>query len=308
MKTFPALLAAHVARPVTTLCTCFQITRQDGQILRFTDHDQDLVVSGETYRSAVGYDRSAIANSIGAGVDNVEVQFITFTSGGITAADIRAGLYDHASVLVFVANWANPADGTGPMRAGYTGELTVTNTGVGKGELRGLMQLYTRKFIEVYSPECRADFGDTRCGFNLGQVMVAGVVTGVTNRRTFQATLSGLGSPPSPIGVGSPVTLHAGYFDGGGLEFITGPNAGKVYEVRQQLDGVGSPSTGNPQFTLFLTVPYDIEVGHAFTVYPGCDKQVSTCRDRYHNTLNFRGEPYVPGTDVLMNVTMPGDT
>lgn len=304
MKTVAAALAAHIARPVTTLCTCFRLTRQDGVVLRFTDHDRDVVVSGETYTAAVGYDRTAVENRVGAGVDNVDVRFVTFTNGGITADDIRAGLYDHASVRMFVVNWANPADGAIAIREGYVGELTVTKTGVGKGELRGLTQVFARRFIRVYSPECDADFGDERCKFDLAQVTVNGAVTSAADRRTFRAELVGIGSPSS-----LPSPLPAGYFDGGGLTFTAGANVGKTYEVRSQDEGIGSPPTGDPGITLFLPTPYAIQPGDTFTLYPGCGKQFEAdCRDRWHNTKNFRGQPRVPGTDRLMNVTMPGDS
>lgn len=33
-----------------------------------------------------------------------------------------------------------------------------------------------------------------------------------------------------------------------------------------------------------------------------CDKQLSTCRDTFHNVINFRGEPFVPGIDRLLQV------
>jgi uncharacterized phage protein (TIGR02218 family) len=31
----------------------------------------------------------------------------------------------------------------------------------------------------------------------------------------------------------------------------------------------------------------------------GCDRQLETCRSRFANVVNFRGEPYLPGTDLL---------
>ena len=40
-----------------------------------------------------------------------------------------------------------------------------------------------------------------------------------------------------------------------------------------------------------------------FAPYPGfalgCDKRFATCRDRFANTLNFRGFPYMVGNDML---------
>lgn len=34
--------------------------------------------------------------------------------------------------------------------------------------------------------------------------------------------------------------------------------------------------------------------GDAFTIYPGCDKQQSTCSAKFNNLIHFRGFPYVP--------------
>jgi len=31
----------------------------------------------------------------------------------------------------------------------------------------------------------------------------------------------------------------------------------------------------------------------------GCDKSLATCATRFANAVNFRGEPYLPGIDLL---------
>jgi len=42
-----------------------------------------------------------------------------------------------------------------------------------------------------------------------------------------------------------------------------------------------------------------VSTGHAdFEL--GCDQRLSTCRDRFANSLNFRGFPYMVGNDVLL--------
>ena len=43
MKTFSPSLAAHLAGGITTLCTCWRITRSDGAVLGFTDHDRTII-------------------------------------------------------------------------------------------------------------------------------------------------------------------------------------------------------------------------------------------------------------------------
>ena len=88
MKTVSAALKVHLASEVTTICTCWRITRRDGAVFRFTDHDVDLLVEGETYVAAVGYTRTAIAANADMSVDNMDVNGI-FDDASITEADLR---------------------------------------------------------------------------------------------------------------------------------------------------------------------------------------------------------------------------
>ena len=40
-------------------------------------------------------------------------------------------------------------------------------------------------------------------------------------------------------------------------------------------------------------------VGARVELLEGCDKSLATCAGRFGNALNFRGEPYLPGIDLL---------
>ena len=37
----------------------------------------------------------------------------------------------------------------------------------------------------------------------------------------------------------------------------------------------------------------------AVELIEGCDKSLATCAARFGNAANFRGEPYLPGMDLL---------
>ena len=161
-KTISSGLEAHTAQEVTTLATCWQITRRDGTVLRFTDHDQDLPVGGEQYLAAVGYERSPVESSDSARPSSVEVRGI-LDSPTITEIDIRAGLYDYAEVELFAVNWQNTSQGILRIRKGRTGEIRTLRDGTFEGEIRGLASLFSRNIVELYGPECRADLGDARC-------------------------------------------------------------------------------------------------------------------------------------------------
>ncbi|MFO1156620.1 MAG: TIGR02217 family protein [Rhodospirillales bacterium] len=73
VRTIPAGLAAHVAGGVTTVCTCWKLTRLDGAAFYFTDHDADVVVDNAVYVAASGFSRSAIATNAQLAVDNADL-------------------------------------------------------------------------------------------------------------------------------------------------------------------------------------------------------------------------------------------
>ncbi|MGI3212890.1 baseplate hub protein [Roseovarius tibetensis] len=162
MKSTSTALAAHLAGPVTTLATCWRISRIDGREFFFTDHDRDLAFEGNLYRASSGYSRTAIAGDASLSVDNLDVEGV-FDSAAITEEELRAGLFDQAEVRIFIVNWADPAMGALRMRRGWFGEVVLSEQDIFRTELRGMTQALQQRIGELYSPECRADLGDHRC-------------------------------------------------------------------------------------------------------------------------------------------------
>ncbi len=348
MKAVSTALAAHLAGSVTTLATCWRITRLDGVVFRFTDHDQDLEVDGEVYAASAAYSRTAISNDAGMGVDNLDAEGV-LDSAAVTEEELRAGLFDQAEVRIFLVNWAAPAMGALRLRRGWFGEVVLTEQGVFRTELRGLTQALQRRIGELYSPECRADLGDHRCRVPVWPAVVARetayalgdhvrVATGagsgsqVYENRHYRCIVAGTTSEVEPVfdtTVGQQTTdgtslfeaVEAwsrsgtvvdavdrttftvavdepravdGWFAGGVLAWESGANAGRSIEVKAWTQATGA-------IELFLPVGYPIAVGDLFRLHPGCDKRLDTCIERFANVLNFRGEPYVPGQDLLMS-------
>lgn len=161
-KGWPSELITHMQGPVTTVCTCWEIIRQDGTVFYFTDHDQDLVISGQTYRSSVGYTRSAIATSSDLKTDNVELTGI-FDDSTITNDDLQSGLFDFAEVLLFLVNWADVSMGTGALRRGNLGDVQGMPSGIFVTQLNGLIAVLNHNVGFLYQPTCRSDVGDSLC-------------------------------------------------------------------------------------------------------------------------------------------------
>ena len=197
MKTVPAGLQTHLDAGVTTLATLWKVTRRDGTVLGFTDHDADLVVGGVTYTAATGYTRTAIQSSADFAVDNLDLEGI-LASGAVTEADIRAGLYYGAQVIISVCNYADLASGTVELRRGWLGQIRVRQ-GTYVAELRGLTDRLQQTIGRVYGRECDADLGDTRCGVRLDPPTWQ-ASTAYTQRQTADAATGSVVQPTSANG------------------------------------------------------------------------------------------------------------
>lgn len=277
MKTISANLQTHLDSTVTTIATCWKVTRTDSTVLGFTDHDTDIVYSSVTYYASTGFTPTSLSGRADLSVDNLEVDGV-LDSSFITEDDLRNGLYDYATVEVFQINYNSIADGIIKMRKGKIGEVTI-NRGQFIAELRGLLQHLQQVVGEVYSVTCRADLGDSRCGVNLATYTYSGTVTDVTSNLVFSDSV---------------VSQNDDYYNFGLLTWLTGSNAGLSIEIRDFVSATGT-------FSLYEYMQNDILVGDTFEVYAGCDKKLSTCLNKFNNVLNFRGEPYVPGRDELLN-------
>jgi uncharacterized phage protein (TIGR02218 family) len=47
--------------------------------------------------------------------------------------------------------------------------------------------------------------------------------------------------------------------------------------------------------TTFLPRCALFNAGDGVTLYPGCDKTIDTCKNKFNNNLNFQGEPHFAG-------------
>ncbi len=276
MKQLSLNMKSHIDGEVTSLATCWSLTRQDGAALYFTDFDRDLLVEGNLYKAESGYSRSAIDNTSGLTVDNLDI-IGSLNSAAITEQDLMAGLYDFAEVTIFMVNWQDLSMGRIPLRKGWLGEISFED-GRFTAELRGLGQALVSEIGEVYTPTCRVDLGGSACGIDLGALQETDTVAAVASRSQFT------------------LTSYDGADDvlaGGGLTVTGGLNSGRSVEIQSWIQLTRT-------ITLLFDLPFDLAVGDPVQFYPGCDKRFATCRDVFGNQINFRGFPHIPGTDALL--------
>jgi uncharacterized phage protein (TIGR02218 family) len=279
MKQLAPGLQAHLDTGTTTLCWCWRLTRRDGVVIGFTDHDRDLTFDSTMFEAQAGFTATEIRDSVGLSVDNLEVES-ALVSDRLDEAGLAGAKFDEAKIEIFRVNWQS-TDQRVLMRVGSLGEVRRAGTAFA-AEVRGLAHYMGQPSGRLYQHNCDVDVGSTRCGINLNAAGFKGTgdVVAATSRRRFSA--AGLDG------------FAAGWFTRGLLTFTSGANAGRAIEVKRHTLAGGAAT-----LELWQETAEPIATGTTFTVTAGCDKALATCATKFANTLNFRGFPDMPGNDFL---------
>ncbi len=287
MRSVPPALAAHLATGATTLCNAWRITRRDGLVLGFTDHDRDLVVEGLGFKAAAAIAGSESALAAGLAVTGAELSG-ALSDASLSDADLAAGLYDGASVDILLVNWMDPTQAL-LLRRGIIGEVRAAD-GAFTAEIRAVSDALNQTRGRLFSAGCDADLGDARCGVDLAApgFFADGAVAAADG--ALRLRVDGLD------------TFADGHFARGRLAFTSGANADFATEVkshRREADAV--------VIRLWQRPPFAVADGDGFRVTAGCDKLFATCAGRFANAARFRGFPHIPGNDFVITVAVPGE-
>lgn len=276
MSGYPAALEAHLAREITTLCHCWRLTRRDGTVFGFTDHDRRLVLDGTAFEPDSGFSASEARDTLGLAVDTVDVEGALF-SAGIRDSDVAAGLYDGAVVQTYLVNWRAPAE-FALIRTATIGKITRSDNRF-VAELESAVHALDRVNGRIVSRRCDAELGDSRCRFLLDQPGFKASDTVAALRAPDAVAAAALGG------------FAAGWFSHGTLTWTTGARAGRTDRVLDHRTSAGEV------ILAVETALGDVEAGDGFTIRAGCDKSFATCKAKFSNAINFRGFPHLPGND-----------
>lgn len=282
MRALPEGLKSHLASGATTLCRCWRLSRTDGQVLGFTDHDRPLVFEGVTFSTTEGLEASGDVTKAGLGVGGLEIAG-AFSSAAIDAADLHSGRYDGAGVTLWLVNWAD-VDERVVLREGTLGEVTRAD-GAFRAEVRGPMQRLETVRGRAITTSCDADLGDGRCQVDLGMLARSASVQSVDGARLVVAGIE---------------ALDAGWFAGGVCAVGDGAEAGaRRLVVAHTVEASGVVVTLREALV-------SLAAGDTLTLTPGCDKQFATCRTKFSNARNFQGFPHLPGNDRAFSYVRGG--
>jgi uncharacterized phage protein (TIGR02218 family) len=265
------------SQDLETVATWWRVLRRDGVALGFTTHDRDLWFDGVLHRATPGIVPSAIRRSADFQPDSAEVEGV-LSHDSISGDDLAAGRFDGARVLIGIVDWE-----TGETQVLYRGAIGTVSEEAGKftAELQSRKAELLRDPIPRTSPNCRASFCGPGCSLSPA-------------RFTHEAVLIG-----SDTGANS-VTVSSGAYGpnlvGGSIRWLDGPHAGSVMNI-VAADGL----------VLMLDTLIDNAVapGMRAVLREGCDRTLQTCAARFGNAINFQGEPFLPGNDLVARYPSP---
>ena len=270
------------------LANLYTLTLRDGSLCRWTSADTDLTVGQTTWTcpDASGstcpiLKRGAIRNSRGLEVQTTDLTLLCgdalFLSGVHVQRFALNGGFDGTHVRIDLAvmpAWGDTSAGALCLFEGQVAGVDPSSTAVVlhlKSELEKLELPMPRR---RWQPQCNSTLGDAGCGLSLASLTASGTLAaGCTPTHIYGAS----GSPD-------------GHWTNGVLTLTSGRLAGSRRAVQAYTGGV---------ITLAIPLLEAPGKGDTFTLSPGCDRQRSTCCDRYHNGSRFSGCPVIPVPETV---------
>ena len=267
---------AFLASDLEGVAVFWRIYRRDGVALAFTSHDRDLWLDGLHHRAAPGMVPSATRRSARLDDDSAEVEG-ALTHDSISEADLVAGRFDRAAIAVGVVDWDTCEHAV--LYRGTLGEIAVSD-GTFSADLRSAKTALDVDPAPRTSPLCRARFCGPGCALNAERYTVTAAVA--SSSVDFETIAF--------VCVDHALFLH------GEMVWLDGAGAG----LRARI--VDADTSG-----LMLDRPVDAEPvpGTRARLLQGCDRTLATCATRFGNALNFRGEPFLPGNDLIARYAGP---
>lgn len=257
----------------------YTITTVQGDVLRYTNYDFDLIVAGNVYSSEGPIiSREGISLSLGIEVDNLSI-LIDCTDdnkwNGINVVQaFHNGQLDGARFKLerIFMDTNTPTDTSADTIKLFEGRIIepeLDRNSIQASVASDMDELNVQMPRNLYQPSCTNTLFDSACGLSRQNFMVPTLIeSGSTAARLL-----------------CQVNHPQGWFTQGVVEFLEGGNIGLKRTIRMHESGI-----------LLLTLPL-LEVpqtGQRINVYPGCDKRLETCQNRFSNFSRFRGAPFIP--------------
>ena len=264
----------------------YTITLYDGTVLYYTTADRDRVYNGHTYiSSGLLIKRGSITEKCGTDVAELKINIYptTATIGGIGfIAACHNGIFDYAEVKLerlYYDYFGGTYKGSIVKFDGIiVNDITIERDHA-EITVSSYAYLLTLNWpINLYESTCIWQLYGTGCGLTKASFTISGSVATYAGN-TLMAFYTNLSQADD-------------YFNGGVIYFTSCANTGETRTIKQHYNTNGLTS-------LIIALPDIPASGDTFIIYPGCDHQRSTCKQKFNNldangNLRFRGFPFIP--------------
>lgn len=270
---------------------CWKLTRGDGVVLKFTNHDLKLAVGADEYTPIGSADPTARRREGATKEHNLDFRGV-ISSAAITHSDLRAGRYRDAQVDETLVDWRYPFASAIATWRYWIGNVSFDGE-IWNAECSGLGRWLRQRVGDVFGRTCKWDLGVINvdgdgCPVDLPSLTVSGVhAIGFEDgekRRILRCNTTELSG-----------SYADGWFAEGKIVFTSGANSG--------LSGfIQSYTQATRRIELQVPMPFEISTADAFNVVPGCNKLWTTCKNKFAVALSFGGYPFIPGTDRILRI------
>ena len=320
MKPCSAATLSLLAGRQYLLAELYQITLVSGQVYRFTNFQVPLnaplytgtTVGGSTFGSTLLWNtglvikRETITQKCGVEAGGFKLTLApqldspnnpVLISGYPLLQAALYGLLDNATVLlaklivpiamtpVVVSSGGTPYfQGTVQKTEADRSKLILTIDDY----LAGLTIQMPPTLLQTGCPHTVYDaFCDPAGTLKSSKTITGKVGSTVTSGAQFYTTPSGGGS-------WNGTSYPDGYFNLGVIKMTSGVNSGLSAKVKSFFNTNGVAMLAFP----FPTAP---STGDTFSWYPGCDYTQSTCTNKFANLAHFKGMPYIPVPETIVD-------
>ena len=265
---------------------CYTITLSGGGVLQYCENEVAVTFNNRTFAAGPTIERGSTSTTVGVQVDTLDITFgadsTTLVNGAPLLSFIAGGGMDGAHITlerVFAPapnqNWV----GSLLLFVGRVGPINMNRYSADIQVLSDLELLTSMVPRNVYQLACGNTLYDGACGLKSAAFQVSGqAITASDATQAYFGTNFG--------------TAYAdNYFQLGVIKMTSGSNAGVSRTIKVQ---------SGAEIGVIHPWPEPISIADTFTIYPGCDKTMTTCNTKFNNLVRFRGFPFVPAPETAV--------
>lgn len=257
------------------MADCYSFILSSGEALHYTTWDKTITYNGTSF-SASGpiIERDKVRTVVGVEVDTLTIRITPTDSDFVLGLPFlkaaALGAFDGSTVKlerVFL-DAENTVIGGFIKFSGRLSDFQLSRT-VMDAQVRSDLELLNIKFPKnLYQPGCVHSLYGHDCG---------------VSREAFKNSGMVLSASRSEIVIN--IAKPASFFDMGYVHILSGALSGLKRTVKSHYSGT---------LELLNPLPSTPEPGDLISVYPGCDKTLNACKEKFNNLPGFRGFPFIP--------------